>query len=96
MVADTLDNADKFVTDGHRHRDGFLRPGVPVVDVHVGAADRRLQHPDQHVIVANFRNRHVLQPKTRLAFGLHNAPSSFSARKKLGESGKQESRKVRE
>ena len=39
MIADEIDNPDKFMTDGHRHRDRLLRPRVPVVDVNVGAAD---------------------------------------------------------
>ena len=31
--------AHKFVTKMHGDRDGFLGPGIPVVDVHVCAAD---------------------------------------------------------
>ena len=37
--ADLDDLADELVPDHHRHRDRLLRPGVPVVDVQVGAAD---------------------------------------------------------
>ena len=96
VVTDSINDTGKLVTDGHRHWNGFLRPVIPVVDVHVGAADRRLQHPDQHVIAANFWNRNVLQPQTRLAFGLHNRLHHFLHEEKLGESGTQESRKVRE
>ena len=33
------DLADEFMADGHRHRNRFLRPGVPVVNVNIGAAD---------------------------------------------------------
>ena len=37
--ADRDDLADELVADRHRHRDGLLRPFVPVVDVDVGTAD---------------------------------------------------------
>ena len=82
VVTDRINDADKFVTDGHRHWNRFLRPGVPVVNVHVGTADRRLQHADQHVIAANFWNRNFLEPQTRLALWPSQRPSSFSARQK--------------
>src|SRR6476469_8379125 len=42
VVTGRIDDAGKLVTDGHRHRYSFLRPVIPVVDVHVGPADRRL------------------------------------------------------
>src|SRR3981189_2621480 len=51
-----------FMADGHGHGNGFLRPGIPVVDVHVGAAYRRAVDLDEHVIVADRRLRDVLQP----------------------------------
>ena len=41
VIAHQIDDADKFVTDRHRDRDRFLRPRVPIVNVDVGAADRR-------------------------------------------------------
>ena len=53
LAADLDDLADKFVADDHRHRNGLLRPLVPVPDVDVGAADRRLADPDQHVVGAD-------------------------------------------
>ena len=37
--ADLDDLADELVADDERHRDRLLRPGVPLVDVEVGAAD---------------------------------------------------------
>ena len=46
---------DELVADHHRHRDRLLRPGVPVVDMHVGAADPGAQHLDQHVVDADPR-----------------------------------------
>ena len=77
VIADTLNDADKLVADRHRHRNRFLRPGIPVVNVHVGTADRCLQDPDQHVIAADFWNRNILEPKTRLGFGFHNRLHRF-------------------
>src|SRR5215470_14807661 len=62
VVADSINHTRKLVTDGHWHGNGFLRPLIPVVDVHIGTANRRLQYPDQHVIAASFRNRQLLQP----------------------------------
>ena len=37
--ADLDDLADELMPDDHRHRDRLLRPGVPFVDVQIGAAD---------------------------------------------------------
>ena len=56
------DFAGILVTHGHGHGHGFLRPGIPVVDVHVGAADGRSMHFDEYVVVADGRLRDVLQP----------------------------------
>ena len=53
--ADLDDLADELVADHHRHRDRLLRPGVPGLDVHVGAADPGAQHLDQHVVDADPR-----------------------------------------
>src|SRR6266516_1903341 len=39
VIADVLDDADKLVADSHRHRNCFLRPCVPVVDVDVRSAN---------------------------------------------------------
>src|ERR1700736_5933722 len=58
------DFAGIFMADGHGHGDGFLRPGIPVVDVHVGTAYRRTVDLDEYVIVAHRRVRNVLEPDT--------------------------------
>ena len=42
-----------------------LRPRVPIVDVHVGAADAGAAHLDQHFVVANRRLGNVLQNEAR-------------------------------
>src|SRR5215471_8954142 len=96
VITDRINHTSELMTDRHRYWNGFLRPLIPVVDVHIGTADRRFQHPDQHVIAASFWNRNVLQPETRLAFGLHDRLHHFLHEQKLSESGTQESRKVRE
>ena len=61
--ADFDDLADELVADDHRHGDGLLRPGVPVVDVEVGAADAGAKDLDEHVVDADLRFRDVFQPK---------------------------------
>ena len=76
--ADLDDLADELVADDHRHGDRLLRPGVPVVDVQVGAADAGAQHLDQHVVDADRRHRHVVEPQAGLGLlldqGLHASP----------------------
>jgi hypothetical protein len=67
LAAHLDDLAAVLVADLHRHRDGALRPGVPVVDVDVGAADRGLPHADEDVVRADARRVHVLHPDARLA-----------------------------
>src|SRR5439155_851119 len=70
MIADTINNADKLVADRHWHRNRFLRPLVPIVDVHVRSADRRFQHANEHIIARDCRNWNFLEPKTGLGLGL--------------------------
>src|SRR6478609_7579364 len=90
VFTDSINDTGKLMTDGHRHWDGFLRPVIPVVDVHVSTADRRLQHPDQHVVTADFWNRNILKPEARLGFRLHNGLHHFLHNGKLGQSGRHE------
>ena len=65
--ADLDDLADELVADDHRHRDRLLGPGVPVVDVQVGAADAGPQDLDEHVVDADLRDRHFFQPEALAA-----------------------------
>ena len=69
--ADRDDLADKLVPDHHRHRNRFLRPGVPVVDVYVGPADAGASDLDQHVVDADLRLGHILQPQPLRLLPLH-------------------------
>ncbi len=66
--------SDEFMAGHHRHRNGLLRPLVPVVDMHVGAADRRLLDLDQHIVRADLRHRHLFHPDARFGLGLHQRP----------------------
>ena len=62
---DLDDLADELVADHERRGDRLGRPGVPRFDVEVGAADAGLVDPDQDVVDANGRHRHVTQLETR-------------------------------
>src|SRR6266481_2868638 len=64
LRAERDDAAAVLMAHGHRHRNGLLRPGVPVVDVHVSAADRGLGDLDQHVVGADLGLGDVLEPDT--------------------------------
>ncbi len=66
LAADLDDLAGVFVSHGHRHRDRLLRPGIPVEDVHVRAADGRTADLDENVVVADRGFRHVLHPDSGL------------------------------
>ena len=50
LTAQLDDRADKLMPDGERNRDGFLCPGVPVVNMDVRPADGSFPGPDQHII----------------------------------------------
>ncbi|SPF34488.1 hypothetical protein SBA4_150005 [Candidatus Sulfopaludibacter sp. SbA4] len=68
---DLHDLADEFVADRHGHRDRLLRPIVPLVNVHIGAADPRPQHLNQHVVDPHRGHVHVFEPQAGLAPALH-------------------------
>ena len=69
--ADLDDLADKLVADHHRDRDCPIRPGVPRLDVNVGAADPGAQHLDEHVVDPDPGHRHFIEPKPRLRLLFH-------------------------
>src|SRR5437870_6573723 len=72
VLAHAIDNADKLMANDHRHRNRFLRPGIPVVDVHVRATDGCFQHANQHIVAADLWNRNLFEPKTGLCFRFDN------------------------
>jgi hypothetical protein len=94
VIADKIDNPDKFVADGHGYWNRFLRPRVPVIDVHIGPADGGLQDPDEHIVSAHLRNRNFLKPQARLGSAFYDGLHHFLHAKKLGESGAQETKIV--
>jgi hypothetical protein len=61
------DSSDKFVPDDHRHGDRFLGPGVPVVDMQVGAADPGLFDFDQAIADSELRKGDVLEFESQAA-----------------------------
>ena len=81
------DPADKFMADGHGHGDGRLCPLVPLVDVHVGAADARAQHLDEHVVDADLGYVHFPEPEARFVPALHQRPHAITIATSGGASG---------
>ena len=57
---DLIHYADKFMPDDQRHRDRLLRPRVPIINVHVRAADRRFLHADADLVRPDLGHRHFL------------------------------------
>src|SRR2546423_11120056 len=90
VIADVIDDADKLVTNRHRHRNRFLRPRVPVINVHVGSADGSFQHPNEHIIAPNFWSGKFLEPQTTHGFWLHIGIFYFIHGNNLGEAALQQ------
>src|SRR6202020_1478988 len=51
-----------FMSDRHRHGHRFLRPRIPIVNMHIGAADGGTLDLDEHIVVADRGFRNVLHP----------------------------------
>ena len=49
---------------------GLAGPIIPVVDVHIGAADGSAQDADAHIIGPDRRQGNLLQPEARFRLGL--------------------------
>ena len=62
FAADLDHLATEFMSDRHRHRDRLPCPRVPVIDVHVGAADRGLADADQDVVMTHARLGNLFHP----------------------------------
>jgi hypothetical protein len=69
--ADLDDFTDELMADSHGDGNGLLRPGVPLVDVQVGAADAGLVDANEDVVDGDGRDGHVLQPQARFLLRLH-------------------------
>ncbi len=57
------DFADELVADDEALADGGAGPGVPVVDVEVGAADAGVEDADLYVVDADLGLGNVLEPE---------------------------------
>src|SRR2546428_13775755 len=57
--------AHKFMADDHRWTNRLLRPGIPLIDVYIRAADGCFKDFDQNIIDARLRNGDFLQHQTR-------------------------------
>ena len=76
-----------LMADGHGGLDMYLGPGVPVVDVHIRAADGGFVHLDKHLAGTGDRYRHLPQRKSRASSRLddcihqlfHNLLSNLSS-----------------
>ena len=87
--ADLDDLAHELVPDHERHRDRLLRPGIPRVDVEVGAADPGLAHPDQDVVDPDLRLGDILEPEPRLGSRFdERSHESSSSRRPAGRPGR--------
>ena len=71
VVAEGGHGPHELVPDGHGDRDDLLGPRVPVPNVDVGAADRRLVDLDQDVVDPDAGDRDLIQPQPRLPLLLH-------------------------
>jgi hypothetical protein len=65
------DLADELVADGEPVLDGGAGPGVPVVDVKVGAADAGGEYADFDVVDAHLGLGNILEPQAALFAALH-------------------------
>ena len=70
-TADLDHLAGELVPDDDRRLDASLRPRIPVVDMHVGAAYARAPDANEDFVVADRRFRNVFQLETRSSRGLH-------------------------
>ena len=77
--ADFDDLADELMPDDHRHGNRLLGPGVPFVDVQIGAADAGPIDADQHVVDADRRHGHFFEPQARAWPGVSQGLSSAAS-----------------
>ena len=63
VIADGNHLADELVADDHGNGNGLPSPGIPVINMQVGAADCGTQNLNENVIDADFRYWHLFQPQ---------------------------------
>src|ERR1019366_10825013 len=71
--ADRDDLAHKFVADDQRDLNGRLGPGIPFVNMQVGAADSGQKNADFDVIDANLRFGNLFEPKATTWFAFYKS-----------------------
>jgi len=71
------DFPDELMPDHHRYGNGFLRPGIPFVNVEVGAADAGFKNLDEHVIDAHRGFGNIPQPQSGFCFGFDECLHDF-------------------
>jgi hypothetical protein len=77
VIAHAIDHADELVPDGHRHGDRLLGPGVPVIYMYVGPADRGFEDANQDVVAGNLGNWDFFEPQSGLGFRLYHGLHRF-------------------
>ena len=70
MASNFGNTPDKLMTGDHWHRNSLLRPFIPVINVHVGAANRALGHLNQYVIGPDLGHRSIHHPDAGLGLTL--------------------------
>jgi hypothetical protein len=70
FLADANHFANVLVPDHHRYRDRFLRPFIPVIDMHIGTANSGFANFNQQVVMADFRSRNIGHPDAFFRFQL--------------------------
>ena len=68
FLTNTYHFTDIFMAYDHRHRDGFLRPLIPVIDVNVSPADGCFTDFNQQIVMPEFRYRNVGHPDALFRF----------------------------
>jgi threonine dehydrogenase-like Zn-dependent dehydrogenase len=72
VTRESLDDfAAELMPGCQRHRYRALCPVIPLVDVNVGAADRRLVDLNQDIVVADLGHRDILHPDPTFCFSFY-------------------------
>jgi len=71
ISADPLHLSNKLMPCMHGHGDCLFRPFIPLIDVHIGAADCGPVYFYQDIVYANIGQGNLIKPEARFSFGLH-------------------------
>ncbi len=75
--SDLDDFSDELMANDHRHGNRPAGPCVPVIDMHVGAADAGAEDLDQHIADSDRRDRHLIEPEAFLILQFHQRGHGF-------------------